>query len=88
LVPTQEAIQKLVAAFASVLAIKTVGTPSTSAVRRAARQFAAAIHSTYPGKLLAYNCSPSFYWKATSFDEDGEIAGGLEVAWTTGRCHD
>jgi isocitrate lyase len=29
-----------------------------------ARQFAAAIHSTYPGKLLAYNCSPSFHWKA------------------------
>ncbi len=29
-----------------------------------ARQFAAAIHSNYPGKLLAYNCSPSFHWKA------------------------
>lgn len=29
-----------------------------------ARQFAAAIHSTYPGKLLAYNCSPSFHWTA------------------------
>ena len=29
-----------------------------------AKQFAAAIHSTYPGKLLAYNCSPSFHWKA------------------------
>src|SRR3546814_19334069 len=22
-----------------------------------------AIHAKYPGKLLAYNCSPSFYWK-------------------------
>ncbi|MDQ0339325.1 isocitrate lyase [Caldalkalibacillus uzonensis] len=28
-----------------------------------ARQFAAAIHEKFPGKLLAYNCSPSFNWK-------------------------
>src|SRR5882724_8660735 len=28
-----------------------------------ARQFAEAIHARYPGKLLAYNCSPSFNWK-------------------------
>lgn len=28
-----------------------------------ARKFAAAIHERYPGKLLAYNCSPSFNWK-------------------------
>ena len=28
-----------------------------------ARQFAEAIHKEYPGKLLAYNCSPSFNWK-------------------------
>jgi len=28
-----------------------------------ARQFAEAIHQQYPGKLLAYNCSPSFNWK-------------------------
>ncbi|OYT72320.1 MAG: isocitrate lyase [Armatimonadetes bacterium JP3_11] len=28
-----------------------------------ARQFAEAIHKHYPGKLLAYNCSPSFNWK-------------------------
>ncbi|MCL4125179.1 UNVERIFIED_CONTAM: hypothetical protein GTU68_052980 [Idotea baltica] len=27
-----------------------------------AREFAAAIHAEYPGKLLAYNCSPSFNW--------------------------
>jgi len=27
-----------------------------------ARRFAAAIHQQYPGKLLAYNCSPSFNW--------------------------
>ncbi len=28
-----------------------------------ARRFATAIHEQYPGKLLAYNCSPSFNWK-------------------------
>jgi isocitrate lyase len=28
-----------------------------------ARQFADAVHAKYPGKLLAYNCSPSFNWK-------------------------
>src|ERR1700758_2112540 len=28
-----------------------------------ARQFADAVHQHYPGKLLAYNCSPSFNWK-------------------------
>ncbi|HMF29323.1 MAG TPA: isocitrate lyase, partial [Candidatus Cybelea sp.] len=28
-----------------------------------ARQFADAIHAVFPGKLLAYNCSPSFNWK-------------------------
>lgn len=29
-----------------------------------ARKFAEAIHAQYPGKLLAYNCSPSFNWAA------------------------
>jgi isocitrate lyase len=28
-----------------------------------ARAFADAIHAEYPGKMLAYNCSPSFNWK-------------------------
>ena len=28
-----------------------------------AKQFADAIHEKFPGKLLAYNCSPSFNWK-------------------------
>ena len=28
-----------------------------------ARRFAEAIHAKFPGKLLAYNCSPSFNWK-------------------------
>jgi isocitrate lyase len=29
-----------------------------------ARAFAEAVHKVYPGKLLAYNCSPSFNWAA------------------------
>lgn len=29
-----------------------------------ARRFAEAIHAEFPGKLLAYNCSPSFNWAA------------------------
>ncbi|MBY0547086.1 MAG: isocitrate lyase [Candidatus Obscuribacterales bacterium] len=28
-----------------------------------AKEFAAAVHEKFPGKLLAYNCSPSFNWK-------------------------
>ena len=28
-----------------------------------ARRFAAAVHAKFPGKLLAYNCSPSFNWR-------------------------
>jgi isocitrate lyase len=28
-----------------------------------ARRFAEAIHEQFPGKMLAYNCSPSFNWK-------------------------
>ncbi|WP_112434371.1 isocitrate lyase [Thermogemmatispora tikiterensis] len=46
-----------------------------------ARRFAEAIHEKYPGKLLAYNCSPSFNWKkkldahtiATFQDELGKM---------------
>jgi isocitrate lyase len=34
-----------------------------------AKRFAEAIHAKYPGKLLAYNCSPSFNWKQ-SLDAD------------------
>ena len=34
-----------------------------------ARQFADAIHAKFPGKMLAYNCSPSFNWKL-NLDEE------------------
>jgi isocitrate lyase len=35
-----------------------------------ARRFAEAVHAVYPGKLLAYNCSPSFNWKKNLTDAD------------------
>jgi isocitrate/methylisocitrate lyase len=38
-----------------------------------AREFADAIHERFPGKLLAYNCSPSFNWRK-HLDDDA-IAG-------------
>jgi isocitrate lyase len=38
-----------------------------------ARRFAEAIHECFPGKLLAYNCSPSFHWKRKL--DDRAIAG-------------
>ena len=34
-----------------------------------AREFAQAIHEEFPGKMLAYNCSPSFNWRA-QLDDD------------------
>jgi isocitrate lyase len=38
-----------------------------------AREFAAAIHEQFPGKLMAYNCSPSFNWRKHL--DDDQIAG-------------
>ena len=35
-----------------------------------AQRFADAVHAKYPGKLLAYNCSPSFNWKKKLSDAD------------------
>jgi isocitrate lyase len=35
-----------------------------------AREFANAIHARFPGKLLAYNCSPSFHWRAKLNEDD------------------
>jgi isocitrate lyase len=37
-----------------------------------AGRFAAAIHARFPGKLLAYNCSPSFNWRKHL--DEGEVA--------------
>jgi isocitrate lyase len=41
-----------------------------------AREFADAIHERFPGKVLAYNCSPSFNWKRHL--DDDTIAGFQE----------
>ena len=38
-----------------------------------AKNFAEAIHKKFPGKLLAYNCSPSFNWKKNLSDNDIKI---------------
>jgi len=35
-----------------------------------AEEFAKAMHKAFPGKLLAYNCSPSFNWKKNLSDSD------------------
>ena len=37
-----------------------------------AKNFATAIHKKFPGKLLAYNCSPSFNWKKNLSDKEIE----------------
>jgi isocitrate lyase len=42
-----------------------------------AKRFAEAIHAKFPGKLLAYNCSPSFNWKSNL---DGETMKGFREA--------
>src|SRR5206468_113105 len=55
------------APYADVLWFETA-TPDLSE----AQAFAHAVHERFPGKLLAYNCSPSFNWR-THLDE-GQIA--------------
>ncbi len=46
------------AAYADMVWCETA-TPDLAA----AKKFADALHAKYPGKILAYNCSPSFNWK-------------------------
>ncbi|HJA03681.1 MAG: isocitrate lyase [Candidatus Microbacterium stercoravium] len=55
------------APYADLLWVET-GTPDIEL----AREFAAAVHAEFPGKMLAYNCSPSFNWSAAL--SDAEIA--------------
>ncbi|MFI8510058.1 isocitrate lyase [Streptomyces sp. NPDC085460] len=52
------------APYADLIWVET-GTPDLGQ----AREFAEALHARYPGKMLAYNCSPSFNWKA-ALDDD------------------
>jgi isocitrate/methylisocitrate lyase len=60
------------APFADVLWFET-STPDMGE----AREFAQAVHERYPGKLLAYNCSPSFNWKRHL--DDAEIESFQET---------
>ncbi|GAB2512517.1 isocitrate lyase [Microbacterium petrolearium] len=55
------------APYADLLWVET-GTPDIEL----AREFAAAVHAEHPGKMLAYNCSPSFNWSAAL--DDRQIA--------------
>jgi isocitrate lyase len=55
------------ARYADLLWVET-GTPDLAE----AIEFAERIHEKFPGKLLAYNCSPSFNWKSKL--SDAEIA--------------
>ncbi len=50
-----------------------------------ARVFAAAIHAKFPGKLLAYNCSPSFNWK--QYLDDKTIARFNETLGELGYAY-
>ncbi len=52
------------AAYADLIWCET-GTPDLGF----AREWAEAVRSAYPGKLLAYNCSPSFNWKKNLDDK-------------------
>ena len=49
-----------------------------------ARRFAGAIHAKFPGKKLAYNCSPSFNWKRNLSDD--EIAAFQKELGAMGYC--
>ena len=75
----------------SPAASPTPTTPTCSGSRPASRtwsspgQFAEAVHKEHPGKMLAYNCSPSFNWKRNLDDADdrpvpeGARRDGLQV---------
>lgn len=52
------------APYADLIWVET-GTPDLAQ----AREFAEAVHARYPDQMLAYNCSPSFNWKA-ALDDD------------------
>ncbi len=58
---------KAYAPYADLLWVET-GTPDLGL----AREFAAELDRFFPGKMLAYNCSPSFNWKSTL--DDWQIA--------------
>ena len=56
---------KAYAPYADLIWVET-GTPDLGL----AREFATELHQDFPGKRLAYNCSPSFNWKAALRDHE------------------
>jgi len=50
-----------------------------------ARAFAEAIHKEFPGKMLAYNCSPSFNWRQNLSPD--EIASFQQALGEMGYCY-
>ncbi|HVD82223.1 MAG TPA: isocitrate lyase, partial [Propionibacteriaceae bacterium] len=58
---------KAYASYADLIWVET-GRPDLGL----AREFATELHKDFPGKMLAYNCSPSFNWKASL--DDRQIA--------------
>ena len=62
------------APYADLLWVET-GTPDLELARR----FAEAVHAEYPDKMLAYNCSPSFNWRA-ALDDDAIARFQRELA--------
>ncbi|TKV58613.1 isocitrate lyase [Nakamurella flava] len=58
---------KAYAPYSDLIWVET-GTPDLGL----AREFATELHREFPGKMLAYNCSPSFNWKSKL--SDAEIA--------------
>ena len=56
---------KQYARFADLIWVET-GTPDLGL----AREFAAELHREFPGKMLAYNCSPSFNWRSSLSDDE------------------
>jgi len=59
---------KAYAPYSDLIWVET-GTPDLGL----AREFATELHRHFPGKMLAYNCSPSFNWR--SHLDDAQIAG-------------
>jgi isocitrate lyase len=56
---------KAYAPYSDLIWVET-GTPDLGL----AREFATELHREFPGKMLAYNCSPSFNWKAALSDTE------------------
>ena len=63
-----------VAPFADILWMET-----KTADLADAKRFAEAVHAEFPGKLLAYNLSPSFNWDTTGMSDDDMRAFPTEL---------